>query len=83
MKSGKKAKDCYRKTNYAFWNPYMFINMCITMNLIYLRNLVNTWQPVELPSLASGIPKSYAKDKITPETCQMGRKRWDKSNGNF
>ena len=83
MKSGKKAKDCYRKANYAFWNTYMFIIMCITMNRIYLRNLVNTWQPVELPSLASGIPKSYAKDKITPETCQMGRTRWDKSNGNF
>ena len=77
------AKDCYRKANYAFWNPYMFIIMCITMNRIYLRNLVNTWQPVELPSLASGITKSYAKDKITPETCQMGRKRCDKSNGNF
>ena len=62
---------------------HMFIIMCITVNLIYLRNLLNTWQPVELPSLASGIPKSYAKDKITPETCQRGRKRWDKSNGNF
>ena len=31
MKSGKKAKDCYRKTNYAFWNPYMFIIMCISL----------------------------------------------------
>ena len=83
MESGKKAKDCSRETNYAFWNAYMFIIMCITVNLIYLRNLVNTWQPVELPSLASGIPKSYAKDRITPETCHRGRKRWDKSNGNF
>ena len=82
-KSGKKARICYRKANDAFWNPYIFIIMCITMNRIYLRNMVNTWQPVELPSLASGITKSYAKDKITPETCQMGRKRCDKSNGNF
>ena len=82
-KSGKKARICYRKANNAFWNPYIFIIMCITMNHIYLRNLVNTWQPVELLSLASGITKSYAKDKITPETCQMGRKRCDKSNGNF
>ena len=82
MKSGKKAKDCSRETNYAFWNTYMFIIMCITVNLIYLRNLVNTWQPVELPSLASGILKSYAKDKITPETCKRDRKR-DNSNGNF
>ena len=53
------------------------------MNRIYLRNLVNMWQPVELPTIASGITKSYAKDKMTPKTCQMGRKRCDKSNGNF
>ena len=53
------------------------------MNRIYLRNLVNTWQPVELPTIASGINKSYAKGKMTPKTCQMGRKRCDKSNGNF
>ena len=30
MKSGKKAKDCSRETNYAFWNAYMFVIMCIT-----------------------------------------------------
>ena len=83
MKSGKKAKDCSTETNYANWNAYMFVIMYITGNLIYLRNLVNTWQPEELPSLASCIPKSYAKDKITPEICHRGRKRWDKSNGNF
>ena len=83
MQSGKKAKDCSRKTNYAFWNAYMFVIICITGNLIYLRNLVNMWQPKELPSLASCIPESYAKDKITPETCHRGRKRWDKSNDNF
>ena len=83
MKFGKKSKDCSRKTNYAFWNAYMFVIICIIGNLIYLRNLVNTRQPKELPSLASCIPESYAKDKITPETCHMGRKRWDKSNDNF
>ena len=82
-KSCKKDKICYRKANYAFWNPHMFIIMCIIMNRIYLRNLVNTWQSAEVPTLASSIPKSYAKDKITPETCQMGRKHWDKYNGNF
>ena len=45
IKSGKKTKDCSRKTNYAFWNAYMFVIICITGNLIYFRNLVNTWQP--------------------------------------
>ena len=44
---------------------------------------MNTWQPLELPTIASGITKSYAKDKMTPKTCQMGRKSCDKSNGNF
>ena len=83
MKSGKKAKDCSRKTNYAFWNAYIFVIICITGNLIYLRNLVNTWQPHELPSLANRIPESYAKVEITPETCHRDRKRWDKSNNNF
>ena len=83
MKSGKKAKNCSRKTNYAFWNAYMFVIICITLNLIYFRNLVNPWQPYELPSLANRIPESYAKVEITPETCHRDRKRWDKSNDNF
>ena len=67
MKSGKKAKDCSRKINYAFRNAYMFVIICIAGNLIYFRNLVNTWQPHELPSLANRIPESYAKVEITPE----------------
>ena len=57
MKSCKKAKICCRKANDTFWNPYVFLIMCITMNRIYLRKLVNTWQPVELPTIASGINK--------------------------
>ena len=61
----------------------MFVIICITGNLIHLRNLVNTWQPHELPSLANRIPESYAKVEITPETCHRGRKCWDKSNDNF
>ena len=44
---------------------------------------MNKWQPVELPTITSGINKLYAKGKMTPKTCQMGRKRCDKSNGNF
>ena len=43
---------------------------------------MNKWQPVELPTITSGINKLYAKGKMTLKTCQMGRKR-DKSNGNF
>ena len=61
----------------------MFVIICNTGNLIYLRNLVNTWQPHKLPSLASRIPESYAKVKTTPETCHRDRKRWDKCNDNF
>ena len=83
MKSGKKTKYCSRKTNYAFWNAYMFVIICITRNLIYFRNMVNTWQPHELPSLANRIPESYAKVEITPETCHRDRNSWDKSNDNF
>ena len=44
---------------------------------------MNKWQPVELPSITSGFDKIYAKVKMTPETCQRGRKHYDKSNGNF
>ena len=29
MKSGKKTKDCSRKTNYAFRNAYMFVIICV------------------------------------------------------
>ena len=68
MKSDTKAKDCFRKTNYAFWNAYMRLIICIIGNLRYFRNLVNTWQPYELPSLANRITESDAKVKITPET---------------
>ena len=57
--------------------------MCITMTCIYLRKQVNKWQPVELPTITSSFDKLYAKVKMTPKTCQMGRKRYDKSNGNF
>ena len=61
----------------------MFIIMCITMFRKYLRNLVNTWQSAEVPTLANCIPESHAKVEITPETCHRDRKRCDKSNDNF
>ena len=83
MKSDTKAKDCFRKTNYAFWNAYMRLIICIIGNLRYVRNLVNMWQPYELPSLANRIPEPDEKVKITPETCGRDRKHWDKSNKNF
>ena len=44
---------------------------------------MNKWQPVELPTITSGFDKLYAKVIMAPETCQMGRKHYDKSNGNF
>ena len=83
IKSCKKAKICRRKADDKFWNPYVFLIMCITMTCIYLRKLVNKRQPVELPTITNSINKLYAKGKMTPKTCQKGRKRCDKSNGNF
>ena len=74
MKSGKKVKDCSRKTNYAFWNAYMFVIICITGNHIYFRNLVNMWQPYELHSLVNRIPESYAEVEITPEKMSYRQK---------
>ena len=57
--------------------------MCISMICIYLMKQVNKWQPVGLPTSTSGFVKLYAKVKMAPETCQMVKKQYDKSNGNF
>ena len=77
------TKDLFRKTHYAFWNTYMCLIICIIGKLRYVRNLVNTWQPYELPTLANRIPELDEKAKITPETCRRDRKRCDKSYKNF
>ena len=61
----------------------MYLIICIIGNLRYVRNLVNTWQPYELPTLANRIPELDEKVKITPETCRKNRKRCDKSYKNF
>ena len=83
IKSCKKAKNYHKKAEDRFWNPYIYIIMCIFMIYIYLRKQVNKWQPVELPSITSSFNEIYAKVKMAPETCQRGRKHYDKSNGNF
>ena len=83
MKTDTKAKDCFRKTHYVFWNTYMCLIICIIGNLRYVRNLVNTWLPYELPTLANRNPESDEKVKITSETCRRDRKHCDKSNKNF
>ena len=83
IKSCKKAKIYRKKSDDKIWNPYVYLIMCISMICIYLRKQVNKWQPVELPTITSGFDKLYAKVKMAPETCQMGRKHYDKSNGNF
>ena len=57
--------------------------MCISMICIYLMKQVNKWQPVGLPTGTSGFGKLYAKVKMIPKTCQMVKKHYDKSNGNF
>ena len=83
IKSCKKAKIYHKKSNDKFWNPCAYIIMCISMICIYLMKQVNKWQPVELPTSTSGFVKLYAKVKMAPETCQMVKKHYDKSNGNF
>ena len=83
IKLCKKAKIYREKVNDKFWNPYVYLIMYISMICIYLMKQVNKWQPVELPTSTSGFVKLYAKVKMAPETCQMVRKHYDKSNGNF
>ena len=83
IKSCKKAKIYRKKANDKFWNPYVYLIMCISMICIYLLKQVNKWQPVELPSSTSGFVKLYAEVKMAPKTCQIVRKHYDKSNGNF
>ena len=83
IKSCKKDKIYHKKAEDKFWNPYIYLIMCISMIYIYLGKQVNKWQPVELPSVTSGFDEIYAKVKMAPETCQRGRKHYDKSNGNF
>ena len=83
MESDTKTKDCFSNTHYAVWNTYIYLIICIIGNLRYVRNLVNTWQPCELPTLANRIPKLNEKVKIAPETCRKNRKRCDKSYKNF
>ena len=83
IKSCKKAKIYHKKSNVKFWNPCVYIIMCISMICIYLMKQVNKWQPVELPTSTSSFVKLYAKVKMAPETCQMVRKHHDKSNSNL
>ena len=82
-KSCKKAKNYYKKTEGRFWNPYVYIIMCIFMIYIYLRKQVSKWQPVAMPSITSGFNEIYEKVKMAPETCPRGRKHNNKSNNNF
>ena len=82
-KSCKKAKIYHKKSNDKFWNPCTYIIMCISMICIYLTKQVNKLQPVGLPTSTSGFVKLYAKVKMATETCQMVKKHYDKSNGNF
>ena len=83
IKSCKKAKIYRKKSDDKFWNPFVYLIMCISMVYIYLRKQVNKWQPEELPTRNSGFVELFAKVKMALETCQMVRKHYDKSNGNF
>ena len=41
IKSSKKAKIYHKKSEDRFWNPYIYLIMCISMIYIYLRKQVN------------------------------------------
>ena len=82
-KSCKKAKIYPKKSNDKFWNPCTYIIMCISTICIYLTKQVNKLQPVGLPTSTGSFVKLYVKVKIATETCQMVKKHYDKSNGNF
>ena len=43
IKSCKKANIYCRKSDDKFWNPYVYLIICITMTCIYLRKQVNKW----------------------------------------
>ena len=73
-KSCKKAKIYHKKSEDRFWNPYIYLIMCISMIYVYLRKQVNKWQSVEVPSITSGFDEIYEKVEMAPETCQRGRK---------
>ena len=83
IKSCKKAEIYHKKSNDKFWNPCVYIIMCISTICIYLMKQVNKWQPVELPTSTSSFVKLYAKVKMAQETCQMVKKHYEKSNGNL
>ena len=83
IKSCKKAKNYHKKTEDRFWNPNIYIIMCIFMIYIYLRKQVSKWQPVAMPLIISGFNEIYEKVKMAPETCPRGRTHNNKSNNNF
>ena len=64
IESCKKAKNYHKKTEDRFWNPYVYIIMCIFMIYIYLRKQVSKWQPVAMPSITSGFNGIYKKVKM-------------------
>ena len=82
-KSCKMAKIYHKKSHDKFWNLCTYIIMCISIIYIYFRKQVNKWQPLGLPTSTSGFTKIYEKVKITPETCQVVEKHYDKFNDNF
>ena len=83
IESCKKGKNYHKKTEDKFWNPYVYIIMCIFMIYIYLRKQLSKWQPVAMQSITSGFNGIYEKVKMAPETCSRGRKHNNKSNNNF
>ena len=64
MESDTKTKDCFSNTHYAAWNTYIYLIICIIGNLRYVRNLVNTCQPYELPTLANHIPELNVNQRV-------------------
>ena len=83
IESYKKAKNYHKKTEDRFWNPCVYIIMCIFVIYTYIRKQVSKLQPIAMPSITSGFNEIYEKVKMAPETCPRGRKHDNKSNNNF
>ena len=83
FKTEEKVTNCFNNIHYVVRYVYISIMIYVIGNLEFGRNLVNTWQPSELPMVASHIPELINKVKINPEICCKNRKQYDKSYKNF
>ena len=57
FKTEEKVTNCFNNIHYTVRYVYICTMIYIIGNLEFGRNLVNTWHPSELPTVASHIPE--------------------------